>query len=134
MEWLEYFDKSLSVIAAIVKFCLETLSVFCVVAGLFKTAQLAANLQRRYPRGQFPFTKIRLSFGTWLSLALEFQLGADIVATTTSPSDSNLIKLGVIAVIRTFLNYFLARELEAEQRLESESKLASLEEVSEHAL
>jgi uncharacterized membrane protein len=134
MEWLEYFDKSLSVIAAIVKFCLETLSVFCVFAGLLKTAQFAANLQRRYPRDQFPFTKIRLSFGTWLSLALEFQLGADVVATTTAPSDSNLIKLGIIAVIRTFLNYFLSRELEAEKRLESEKKSSSLGKVSENEL
>jgi uncharacterized membrane protein len=55
-----------------------------------------------------------------LALALEFQLGADIVATTTSPTETNLIQLGVIAVIRTFLNIFLSREIEAEQRWEEE--------------
>jgi uncharacterized membrane protein len=51
-------------------------------------------------------------------MALEFQLAADIVATTTTPSNENLIKLAVVAVIRTFLNVFLGREVEAEQRLE----------------
>jgi uncharacterized membrane protein len=51
-------------------------------------------------------------------LALEFQLGADIVATTINPSDTNLIQLAVIALIRTFLNIFLGREIEAEQRWE----------------
>jgi uncharacterized membrane protein len=56
-----------------------------------------------------------VQFGTWLSLALEFQLGADIVATTTSPNRDTLIRLAVVALIRTFLNVFLARELEAER-------------------
>ena len=60
-----------------------------------------------------PLSLIRTQFGSWLSLALEFQLGADIVATTASPSRDNLIQLAAIAVIRTGLNVFLARELEA---------------------
>lgn len=71
---------------------LETLSVFTVLYGL--------------------------TFGSWLALALEFQLGADIVATTINPSETNLIQLAVIALIRTFLNIFLGREIEAEQRWE----------------
>lgn len=56
-------------------------------------------------------------------MALEFQLGADIVGTTTVPSESNLIKLAAVAVIRTFLNAFLARELEAGRRLEQDRPL-----------
>lgn len=55
--------------------------------------------------------------GSWLSMALEFQLAADIVATT-APSNENLIKLAGVAVIRTFLNVFLGREVEAEQKQE----------------
>ena len=51
-------------------------------------------------------------------MALEFQLAADIVATTTAPSNQNLIQLGVIAVIRTFLNVFLGREVELELKFE----------------
>jgi uncharacterized membrane protein len=47
-------------------------------------------------------------------MALEFQLGADIVATSTSPTGANLVQLGVVAVIRTLLNVFLSRDLEAE--------------------
>lgn len=41
----------------------------------------------------------------------KFQLGADIVSTTISPSLEDLTKLAIIAVIRTFLNYFLEKEL-----------------------
>jgi hypothetical protein len=57
---------------------------------------------------------IRLTFGLWLALALEFQLAADILSTTVSPSLEALARLAIIAVIRTFLNYFLTKELEAE--------------------
>jgi uncharacterized membrane protein len=48
-------------------------------------------------------------------LAMEFQLAADIVSTTIAPSQANLIQLAAVAVIRTFLNLFLAREIQAEQ-------------------
>ncbi len=51
----------------------------------------------------------------WLSVALEFQLGADIANTTIAPSLEALGKLAILAVIRTFLNVFLTRELEAEK-------------------
>jgi uncharacterized membrane protein len=66
----------------------------------------------------FSFNPIRIRFGSWLAMALEFQLGADIVATTVTPTLQDLGQLALIAVIRTFLNYFLAKELETEQKLE----------------
>ena len=92
----------------------------CVAVGLAVTLGQALRLQRRgaSPRHPRPFNSLRLSFGSWLSMALEFQLASDIVATTSAPSNENLIQLAVVAVIRTFLNVFLAREVEAEQKLE----------------
>jgi uncharacterized membrane protein len=51
-------------------------------------------------------------FGTWLLLGLEFALAADIIATVVSPNWDEIGELGAIAVIRTFLNYFLERDLE----------------------
>ena len=51
-------------------------------------------------------------FGVWLLLSLEFELGADIVRTAISPTWTQIGQLGAIAVIRTFLNYFLEKELE----------------------
>jgi uncharacterized membrane protein len=52
-------------------------------------------------------------FGTWLLLGLEFALAADIIATVVSPTWDDIGELGAIAVIRTFLNYFLERDLES---------------------
>lgn len=38
-------------------------------------------------------------------------MGADVLATTVAPTFEALGKLGAIAIIRTFLNYFLNKEL-----------------------
>src|SRR5262245_57678042 len=51
-------------------------------------------------------------FGTWLLLGLEFALAADIIASVVSPTWQDIGELGAIAVIRTFLNFFLEHDLE----------------------
>jgi uncharacterized membrane protein len=45
-------------------------------------------------------------------LALEFELGADIVRTAITPTWQELSQLGAIALIRTFLNFFLTKDVE----------------------
>jgi uncharacterized membrane protein len=59
------------------------------------------------------YEDVRLLLGRYLALGLEFELGADILATSVSPSWSEIGKLAAIAGIRTALNFFLARELAA---------------------
>jgi uncharacterized membrane protein len=51
-------------------------------------------------------------FGTWLLLGLEFELASDVIASVVSPTWQDIGALGAIAVIRTFLNYFLEKDLE----------------------
>src|SRR5215831_7959847 len=51
-------------------------------------------------------------FGMWLLLGLEFELAADIISSVVSPTWKDIGQLGAIAVIRTFLNYFLEKDLE----------------------
>jgi uncharacterized membrane protein len=57
------------------------------------------------------FTSTRLILARYLALALEFELGADILGTAVSPSWDQIGKLGAIAVIRTGLNFFLSMEM-----------------------
>ena len=52
-------------------------------------------------------------FGVWLLLGLEFELAADIIRSVIAPTWEDLGKLAIIAVVRTFLNYFLEKDLEA---------------------
>ncbi len=55
------------------------------------------------------------AFGTWLMLALEFELAADIIRSAVTPGWTEIGQLAAIAVIRTFLNYFLERDLESHE-------------------
>jgi uncharacterized membrane protein len=55
-------------------------------------------------------------FGMWLLLGLEFELAADIIGSVISPTWKDIGELGAIAVIRTFLNYFLEKDLEQAER------------------
>jgi uncharacterized membrane protein len=101
-HWLEY---SIGVITLLVEFT----AVLCVVVGFFSALlYLIRSKEEHYSP---MFNRLKLRFGGWLALALEFQLASDILQTTISPSYENLIQLGAIALIRTFLNYFLSKEL-----------------------
>ncbi|MBD0372751.1 MAG: DUF1622 domain-containing protein [Pyrinomonadaceae bacterium] len=61
------------------------------------------------------FNGVRLTLARFLALALEFQLGADILSTAIAPTWDQIGKLGAIAIIRTALNYFLMREMRDER-------------------
>ncbi len=112
MEWIEHLELGLGSIAKLAKLGIEAISIFCVILGILQTGRMAIA------RNALSFNYLRLHFGMWLQLALELQLGADILATTVAPTLEALYKLAIVAVIRTFLNYFLNREF-AEQSPES---------------
>ena len=78
-------------------------------------AQLIRNLAARKPAD---FTATRLILARHLALALEFELGADILGTAVSPSWDQIGKLGAVAVIRTGLNFFLSMEMKGESAVE----------------
>ena len=60
-------------------------------------------------------------FGTWLLIGLEFELAADIIGSVVSPTWQDIGELGAIAVIRTFLNYFLEKDLDKSEEPRAEA-------------
>src|SRR5277367_3796932 len=56
--------------------------------------------------------QIWMHFATWLLLGLEFELAADVIRTAIAPTWSDIGQLASIAAIRTFLSYFLDRDIE----------------------
>ncbi len=94
------------------RLALETVgAVVVAVGGVRGILALVGGL---ISGGERTFGVVRLTLARYLSLALEFQLAADILSTAISPSWDQIGKLGAIAVIRTGLNFFLAREMAAE--------------------
>jgi uncharacterized membrane protein len=60
-----------------------------------------------------------LRYARWLIAGLTFQLAADLIETSIRTSWESIGQLGAIAVIRTFLNYYLEKdmaEIREEQR------------------
>lgn len=56
--------------------------------------------------------KIRLQFGYGIILSLEFMVGADIIDSILKPTFKDIAMLAALVAIRTFLSYFLNKELE----------------------
>ena len=94
------------------------LGVEVTAALLIGIGAVEAIVRLVMPRSKFgktaPFAKHReifVRFGVWLMLGLEFELAADIIRSAISPSWTDVGQLAVIAAIRTFLNYFLEKDI-----------------------
>ena len=109
-------EGNIIVLVQWLKLGIETVGVVFVATGVcVAIAQLARVLIARQPT---EFTDIRLTLARYLALALEFELGADILGTAVSPSWDQIGKLGAVAVIRTGLNFFLSMEMRQEKTME----------------
>ncbi len=92
----------------------EVVGVVVVCVGvLVALARLVGAASARTWRRSF--VPIRLDFGRFLALGLDFQLAGDIARTAVSPGFSEIGRLAAIAAIRTALNFFLSREIRAEE-------------------
>ena len=96
------------------KLGIETVGAGIIALGILGAGWLLLKALARQQTADF--TAIRLALARYLALALEFQLGADILSTAIAPSWEQIGKLGAIAIIRTALNYFLSREMQQERR------------------
>lgn len=103
----------------------EALGALIVGMGVVLAALLF--LRALWARQTADFNAIRLTLARYLALALEFQLGADILSTAVAPSWTEIGKLGAIAVIRTTLNYFLSKEIKEERVGEREAAEKSVQ-------
>lgn len=87
-------------------------SVIIAIGALEATLQtLVPWIQRKSTHGMRRMAW--LGFARWILLGLEFTLAADIVRTASTPTWDAIGQLAAVALIRTFLSYFLERDLEA---------------------
>ena len=77
---------------------------------------------RTVPGGPDLKEAVRLRLGRWLAVALEIELGADILRTAVAPTWTEIGQLGAIVVLRTALNFFLQQEID-----KAEARTASLQ-------
>jgi len=62
--------------------------------------------------------RLWMHYSHWLVAGLTFQLAADIIESSITPDWDGIGRLAAVAVIRTFLNYFLERDVSEIRELE----------------
>jgi uncharacterized membrane protein len=116
-------EEVLKLTASHVALAVETVAVLLVAFGALNAVIeiIAAFLRGR--RDRHWGRPIWIRFGSWLLGGLQFALAADIVRSAIAPTWEQIGQLAAIAAIRTFLSYFLERDL-AEMAERNETELA----------
>lgn len=112
-EWLTIVTEQAVVI-------IDALALIVILGGTIEAA--IATLRFLFsPNSGMERRNIWLRYARWLVAGLTFQLAADIIETSISTGWDAIGRIAAIAVIRTFLNYFLERDLaEVRQRQRAE--------------
>jgi uncharacterized membrane protein len=91
----------------------EALGAAILVVGVIWSFVLAVVAARRSGWSAKAYLVLRQAFGGTLLLGLEVLVAADLVRTVAvAPSLDNVLVLGLIVVIRTFLSFSLETEIE----------------------
>ncbi|SEJ68754.1 Uncharacterized membrane protein [Deinococcus reticulitermitis] len=94
----------------------ELAAALIIAVAVGEALWRAARIFWRRDRGPDELKEsLRLQLGRWLAISLEFLLAADVVLTAIAPTWDDIGKLGAVAFIRTALNYFLQKEIEAHE-------------------
>jgi len=103
-EWLALVAKDAVTV-------IEAMAIVIIVIGTIAAFLMGVPAMLR---PSVPDRDVRLiwqRYAHWLIAGLTFQLAADIIKTTIAPSWEDIGQVAAIAVIRTFLEYFLMRDL-----------------------
>jgi uncharacterized membrane protein len=109
-------EEAIHSVARATSLLIESIAVIVVAFGSIEAFVRLLGLVSRPPAAHGDRKDIWRRFATWLLLGLEFELAADIISSVISPTWMDIGQLGAIAVIRTFLNYFLERDIETDAR------------------
>lgn len=112
-EWLVALTE---VVAPIIELMALILIAFGTVEAFFQGVRIVIGRSEN----EHAIRLVWMRFSRWLVAGLTFQLAADIIETSVAPSWDDIGQLAAIAVIRTFLNYFLERDQREMRELDHE--------------
>ena len=84
------------------------------IAGMLKVTFSRATAHER--------RAVWLQYARWLIAGLTFQLAADILETSITSDWEAIARVAAIAVVRTFMSYFLEKDFEQLRQREVESR------------
>jgi uncharacterized membrane protein len=106
------------------EYAIELIDAIALAVIVFGTLQVTVAVVRAMfaPPDGPQRRAIWLNYARWLIAGLTFQLAADIIETSITTDWEAIARVGAIAVIRTFLNYFLERDLSEVREVQAASK------------
>ena len=111
-EWLVFATENTIVL-------IDILALVIVLVGTVEAFFGGLRVMLSSPEGH-ERRDVWLRYGRWLVAALTFQLAADIIETSITTDWDAVGRIAVIAVIRTFLNYFLDRDIDEVRKRQRE--------------
>jgi uncharacterized membrane protein len=103
-EWLHLIARHAVVVIDCMGVAIVAIAAIeAFFVGLWKAfSPSASESERRY---------VWIRFARWLVAGLTFLLAADIIETTLIPGWQEIGRLAAVAAVRTFLDFFLERDL-----------------------
>jgi uncharacterized membrane protein len=97
----------------ITEFTVAAIDIVALIVIVIGTLEAFVSIARAVlvPPASHILRSAWLRYAHWLVAGLTFQLGADIIETSIAPTWDDVGRLAAIAAIRTFLNYFLERDV-----------------------
>jgi uncharacterized membrane protein len=89
---------------------IDGMAMVVIVVGTVETFFAGLRVMLSSTDGHYQ-RDIWLRYARWLVAGLTFQLAADILETAVTESWDAVGRIAAVALIRTFLNYFLDRDL-----------------------
>lgn len=106
---------------------IELMALILIAAGTVEAFFNGIRLMVGRPGSPHESRAAWMRYSRWLVTGLTFQLAADIIETSAAPTWDDIGRLAAIAVIRTFLNYFLERDQRELREIEREEAAARLD-------
>lgn len=109
MEASDTYSRTLGLIVHIA----DGIGVAVLVAGLFLATFLALRTWKKSGDGSKAYTVLRRTLGGAILAGLEVLVAGDLIRTVAvDPTLNNVLILGLIVLIRTFLSFSLEIEIE----------------------
>ena len=106
-------NDTYSVVLDLIVHIADGIGVAVLVAGLFLAAVLSIRTWIRTGEGAKAYTVLRRTLGGAILAGLEVLVAGDLIRTVAvDPTLNNVLILGLIVLIRTFLSFSLEIEIE----------------------
>jgi uncharacterized membrane protein len=105
-------EEQFRAVAAAIALGVEAGAVIVVALGSMQALWATLSSLWRPEAPMAARKQIWIGFAMWLMLGLEFELAADVIRSVIAPTWMEIGQLAAIAAIRTFLNFFLSRDIE----------------------